>query len=158
MLLDCCSEVMPTCMSALSKLSTRRGGHHDAWGGVQNMGVGGPVDSATRGISATTGIDKLAHDVSVNVSSRVTSKVGPLCATGVCHLNTQKVGLSLIEGQQKWSRCRAEVLIYCAQPRHPQYRHPQYQVSVGLLLEPTPRLGPHKYRYSPAYCSRLKIP
>jgi hypothetical protein len=149
MLSDCCLEVLPTCMSALSKLSTCRGGHHGAWGGMRNMGAGGPIDSATWGISATTGVDKLAHDVGVDVSSRVTSEVGPLCVTGVCHLSTQKVGLSLIEGQQKWSRCWAEVLIYCAR---------RYRVSVGLPLEPAPGLGPHKYRYSPAYCSRLKIP
>jgi hypothetical protein len=61
------------CMSALSKLSTRRGRHHSAWGGVRNMGAGGPIDSATRGISVTTGIDRLARDVGVDVSSRVTS-------------------------------------------------------------------------------------
>jgi hypothetical protein len=42
------------------------------------MGAGGPVDSATRGISATTGVDKLARDVGVDVLSRVTSEVGPL--------------------------------------------------------------------------------
>jgi hypothetical protein len=65
------------------------------------MGTRGPVDSATQGISATTGIDKLARDVGVDVSSRVTSKVGPLCATDVCHLSTQKVRLSLIEGSAK---------------------------------------------------------
>jgi hypothetical protein len=65
------------------------------------MGAGSPVDSATRGISATTGVDKLAHDVGVDVSSRVTSKVGPLCATGVYHLSTQKIGLSLMEGSAK---------------------------------------------------------
>jgi hypothetical protein len=153
MLPDCCSEVLPTCMSALSKLSTRRGGHHGACGGVRNIGTGGPVDSATRGISATTGVEKLARDVGVDVSSRVTSEVGSLCATGDCHLSTQKVRLSLIEGQQKWSRCRAEVLIYCARPRRPRYRVP-----VGLPLEPAPRLGPHKYHYSLAYYSRLKIP
>jgi hypothetical protein len=101
MLPDCCLEVLPTCMSALSKLSTRRGGHHDAWGGVQNMGARGPVDSATRGISATTSINKLARDVSVDMSSRVTFEVRPLRATGVCHLSTQKVGLSVIEGSAK---------------------------------------------------------
>jgi hypothetical protein len=68
---------------------------------MRNMGAGGPIDSATWGISATTGVDKLAHAVGVDVLSRVTSEVGPLCATGVCHLSTQKVGPSLIEGLAK---------------------------------------------------------